>query len=462
VVALLITIVVCTFNGADTVERTLRGVLGQDTRGFEVVVVDDGSTDRTPEVLAGITDSRLRVVRQDNAGLGAARNTGLAHATGEWVVFLDDDDVPHPDWISTLTGPTADPEVGISCVGSRAVDPDGNELAPLPVVPLGQPFGDVVGSYRAGTFAVRTDLYRRAGGYLDGLGTSHQFELFIRLLTEARRSGLSVAATDRIVLDIERRPVDARLSSHPQIAYDATAWVLSRHEAAFAGQFGALAAFHGVAGTSAARFGDWRSARRHLWRAARLEPRKARTWGRALLTIAPRLGTWVWNHQRGVVYDSAKAGIRLQPPGHTSGEPELFLAWGYRPNPPVEGDALLDAPLPAPWLGRLSRRLSRRHPGLTVSLNAIEQDDDPVGLLQRLAKAPEANPVLLVTTDRSATDPHRPLGPPSDPRHRREWTLDQVVLLLRSTGFGVERWWARGTDLAVLARPLTQPLEVGG
>jgi hypothetical protein len=82
----------------------------------------------------------------------------------------------------------------------------------------------------------------------------------------------------------------------------------------------------------------------------------------------------------------------------------------------------------------------------------LERDDDPVERLHRLATDAAGAPLLFVTPDREKTDPDRPLGPPSDPAHRREWTYDQFVLLLRSTSFIIERHFHRGARMAFLVR----------
>jgi len=447
-----ITVVMCTYNRADVIERTLRAVLRQEGPSLEIVVVDDGSTDATPKVLAAIDDDRLRVLRQQNAGMSLARNAGLAVARSAWVAFLDDDDVPQPGWLAALAGPAGDPDVGINCCGARAVDPHGDEICPLPVIPLGEPFGDVVGAYRAGTFAVRTDLCRRAGGYLDGLGANEQFELFIRLLAEARRSGLGVASDDTLALDIERRPVNDRPSLNPYVVHDATMWILTRHPETFRGQSFAVASFSGVAGATAARTGQWRAARRLFWQSARLQPRRHRNWSRVALSLVSPLGRRVWDRHGVAAYDATKLGVLRQRPGdEPRDDRELFLAWEYQENPtPAPAPALPEA---APRARRLALRLARRRPGLVVSQGEIERSDDPVGLLHDLARRSGGAPVLLATADRTASDPERPLGPPSHPGHRREWTRDQVQLLLRSTGYEVERSWSRTPQAVFLTRP---------
>jgi glycosyltransferase involved in cell wall biosynthesis len=90
-----VSLVVATFNHARHLPDALGSALAQTLRDVEVIVVDDGSTDDTPEVLAAYGD-RIRVVRQSNRGLPAARNAGLAVSRGAYVAFLDADDVLAP------------------------------------------------------------------------------------------------------------------------------------------------------------------------------------------------------------------------------------------------------------------------------------------------------------------------------------------------------------------------------
>ena len=90
-----VSLVIATFNHARFVGEALDSALAQTLRAVEVVVVDDGSTDDTPAVLARY-DGRILVIRQPNRGLAAARNAGLAASRGTYVTFLDADDVLMP------------------------------------------------------------------------------------------------------------------------------------------------------------------------------------------------------------------------------------------------------------------------------------------------------------------------------------------------------------------------------
>jgi glycosyltransferase involved in cell wall biosynthesis len=88
----LITVIVPAYNVASFVEEAIASVLGQTWTHWELIVVDDGSTDGTPGILARQGDPRIRVIRQANAGVSAARNAALDVASGEFVTFLDADD----------------------------------------------------------------------------------------------------------------------------------------------------------------------------------------------------------------------------------------------------------------------------------------------------------------------------------------------------------------------------------
>jgi glycosyltransferase involved in cell wall biosynthesis len=91
-----VTIAIAAYNCASTVGATLDSCLAQSCPDFEVLVVDDGSTDATSEVLAAYGD-RIRVVCQANGGLAKARNTGMQSARGRFVAWMDADDLCHPD-----------------------------------------------------------------------------------------------------------------------------------------------------------------------------------------------------------------------------------------------------------------------------------------------------------------------------------------------------------------------------
>ncbi len=94
----LVSVILPTYNRAATLDRAVRSVLLQDYRNFELIVIDDGSTDETSSYISTIQDKRLRYLRQErNQGVAAARNVGMAAAKGQLIAFLDSDDAWMPE-----------------------------------------------------------------------------------------------------------------------------------------------------------------------------------------------------------------------------------------------------------------------------------------------------------------------------------------------------------------------------
>jgi len=122
----LVSVVAPLHNGAATIERTLASVLAQTWRTFEVIVVDDGSTDNGPALVArmGTDDRRIRLFRQDNAGVAAARNFGARQARGEYLAFVDADDLWAPEKLQLQMAAMAEggPRVGLVYTWAALID----------------------------------------------------------------------------------------------------------------------------------------------------------------------------------------------------------------------------------------------------------------------------------------------------------------------------------------------------
>ena len=99
----MISVIIPLYNKETTIEQSIRSLLTQSFSDFELIVVDDGSTDGSAEKIRGITDERMILICQENGGPSKARNTGVKHARGEWIVFLDADDELLPDALQIMT-----------------------------------------------------------------------------------------------------------------------------------------------------------------------------------------------------------------------------------------------------------------------------------------------------------------------------------------------------------------------
>ena len=121
-----ISVVMPIYNVEDFIAQAVQSVLDQSFKDFELICVDDGGQDASMNIVRSFADPRIRIVTQTNRGLAGARNTGIAHARGEYIALLDSDDLWHQDKLLLhYVHLNANPDIGVSYAGSRLIDRDG-------------------------------------------------------------------------------------------------------------------------------------------------------------------------------------------------------------------------------------------------------------------------------------------------------------------------------------------------
>ena len=160
---MLFSVVVPSFNAEATIERAVRSVFAQDGADLEVLVVDDGSNDRTVEIArasapSGVADQgRLKILFQDHRGAAAARNRGMTAARGDYIAFLDADDFWDPGYLAAAAAVWEEiPQADAVCFNSWQLLPEGHRLSTRvdsdrPVV-----LEDYFAARSSGTVAIQT------------------------------------------------------------------------------------------------------------------------------------------------------------------------------------------------------------------------------------------------------------------------------------------------------------------
>jgi len=184
-----ISVVIPTYNRVKYLKQALDSVLGQTFKDFDIIVVDDNSTDGTKELVASY-GGNVRYIPQENRERGAARNNGIRNSDSEYIAFLDSDDMWLPDHLEVcLKALRRDPEAGLSFSGSYIVDEEGKIISKLGL----RPFNGYVSKYiiaeyssggcNASSCLIRKKVFDKAGYFSEdrALSGSEDWEMWARI-----------------------------------------------------------------------------------------------------------------------------------------------------------------------------------------------------------------------------------------------------------------------------------------
>ena len=230
----LVSVVIPAYNAGRYIAKTIESVLAQSYSRYEVLVADDGSTDNTAEV-AGRYGPPVRLLTQANKGPAAARNLALRHATGDYIAFLDADDLWHPEKLATqVRFMEANPEIGIC--GTRRMDfQDGDTVSwpPLPnVIATHRIDGRTVivkNRFSTSTVMLRTSVLRQVGEFDESLFGPEDWDLWRRMtrgrlglhlrvpLTAYRNLHGSVSSNAQRMLENNRKVLQKAFADTPDL-----------------------------------------------------------------------------------------------------------------------------------------------------------------------------------------------------------------------------------------------------
>lgn len=287
-----VSIVMPLYNKAEQVLSTIASVVAQTVSDWELVVVDDGSTDQGPDLVRALNDERIRLVTQANAGVSAARNKGIEHARADLIAFLDADDLWLPEFLASVLALQADfPEARWFATGY--------EICPAHGTAFASRLRGMTSNFKRGMLpsyfcvasvsdppvwtsatAVNRDAIQGVGGFPVGIGSGEDLLTWARLAVRYPLAYDAKAQAVFVVSGIERRP-DAldRVGS-------ALALVMQEHPGT-SGLSDYLGLWYRMQAVMAMRFNDAALARQRAWLAVRYGPSHLRNAYTLLLAWLP-------------------------------------------------------------------------------------------------------------------------------------------------------------------------------
>lgn len=179
-----VSVIIPTYNRGSLISRAVESVLAQTFTDYELIVVDDGSTDQTQQVLAKFK-KRIRYIFQENSGVSAARNHGIREATGEYIAFLDSDDYWIPDKLSQQVK-VLDNHLNFGIVYTRMpiINENGDVVGMKPSGISGQNFEELLevwGDIPTSTVMTRKECFEKAGLFDTELNTMEDIDMWLRI-----------------------------------------------------------------------------------------------------------------------------------------------------------------------------------------------------------------------------------------------------------------------------------------
>ncbi|MGM0944153.1 MAG: glycosyltransferase family 2 protein [Bacteroidota bacterium] len=275
-----ISIIIPFFNSESTLKRAVDSVISQSFSNWELILVNDGSNDHSEQVVQPfLDDDRISYFHQPNMGVSAARNLGARKAKGNWLIFLDSDDVLRTGTFSKANScieqyPDYDYfHFGICSISEKGI----KERIPSKSVYVGK---------LAGSVLLKKSVFDTVGGYDENLRFSENTELFYRIHL------LSVKSSQVSHISIDYYNSKAGGSKNTQNILHGLLYMLDKHKDTLSPHIKFL--YHQSAGVIYIRSRDYSVARKQLIQALQFKPWKLSTWVRLGLTFFPPLAKKIY------------------------------------------------------------------------------------------------------------------------------------------------------------------------
>ena len=216
-----VSVIIPVYNGEKTIQKTVASVLNQTFSDFELLIVNNGSTDATSAIVAGFNDRRIRALSISRSSSARSRNYGITHACGEYLAFLDADDLWLQDKLrEQLQALQEAPEAHLAYSWTDHIDEDGNFLYPgTHACFSGHVYQQllVYDFIESGSnVLLKQEALRGCGGFDESLGTAEDWDLWLRL---ARSYAVTVVPRVQVLYRHSADSKSFRLSAHKKAIF---------------------------------------------------------------------------------------------------------------------------------------------------------------------------------------------------------------------------------------------------
>ncbi len=200
----MVSIIIPTYNRAHLLPRAINSVINQIVSDWELIIIDDGSTDNTQETVEKfLVDLRIRYFKKENTGAAHSRNIGVDYSRYEWITFLDSDDEADVTWLSKIVDLIDNNNPGVVSCGFERYDSSHQFIErgfPIDLAPM---FSSIKGRFtNGGVYFVKKSIFNAVGGFDAELMAGQHTELSYRLVPYLLLNSIKIVNTDDALIKI--------------------------------------------------------------------------------------------------------------------------------------------------------------------------------------------------------------------------------------------------------------------
>lgn len=275
----------------------IKGVMEQTFPDWELLILDDGSTDNTEFVVKEFNDERIKYYYTVHTGAADKRNVGISLAKSEYIIFLDSDDEVRPEWLEAFYQGVKERFDLVSCGYTRVAMTKKKLYMP---VKLGKMFKNLELNFLSGTLLIRKEILQSLNGFDSSLRSGMHTDFLLRLSPEIRKNDYHVKNINKSLININEHS-GARIRNDSSAVYEGTLGLLRKHEHIFKQSPELFCNYLSVAAINLAKDGKYKKSKKMFMEACRVYPRQIIGYLRLIIIHIPLLREVVWGKNKGIL-----------------------------------------------------------------------------------------------------------------------------------------------------------------
>ncbi len=293
----MISIITPTYNRAHLLPRMVKSVLNQTYSNWELIIVDDGSTDNTKQIVEEFKDPRINYYYTINSGAADSRNTGVELAKNNYIVFLDSDDECNINWLALMINEIEKNNADVVSCGFEKYDFNGKCIETKLPQNLGAMFNNITANFLSGSILMKKEYFQKSRGYDTELASGQHTELLIRLVPIFEAGQAKICNIFKPLIKVHLHQ-GVRIRNNHEAIYQGGLRFFYKHSKLLKKNPDEYYDYLSVTAISAFRTNRIMEGKKLLYKAFKLKPLKLKSYSRLLVSNISFMRNKIWGQEK--------------------------------------------------------------------------------------------------------------------------------------------------------------------